>query len=455
MTPANPASLRTRLAVMMFLQYFVQGCYMPIISVYLKDSLGFSGEGLGYFGSALAVGPLLVPFVIGQLVDRKYATQHVLAVCHLLAGVVMLLLYRQTEFQPVLLLGTLYSVLYVPTMMLTNSLAFHHLQDSEREFPLVRLWGTIGFVAPAWLIEFVLLRGLEGRQLDNARGVALAAAGVAGIVMAAYSWLLLPHTPPARDVQKNNRFAPAVVAGLLRHRSVLVLVVISFFAAIVHKFHFVVNGPFLTSLLRAGGEQGAWEASISSLGQIAEIGVMAALAAIILRLGFRLTITLGLAAYMLRCLLFVAADQLQEQFAVAMTIACVGQLFHGLCFSCFMAASYIFFERSTPAHIRGSVQNLYGTFVIGLGFFAGGIVSGKVLEHYTTGTVSLEGQEVQLIDYTGVWLVAAAIAGACAVAFFLLFPPGAAGRLLAETETPPPEDLQHATAGAAAGGEDR
>ncbi|MCA9178899.1 MAG: MFS transporter [Planctomycetales bacterium] len=414
---ATPAWLKTRLAAMMFLQYFVQGCYLPIISVYLKESLGFSGKQLGYVGSALAVGPLMTPFFIGQLVDRKYSTQHVLAVCHALGGIIMLLLFRERAFVPVLILGILYSVLYVPSMMLTNSLAFHHLVDSRREFPMVRLWGTIGFVAPAWLVEFVFLKGLTGESLNQARGVALAAAGIGGLAMALYSLLMLPDTPPAKDVKEANRFAPAIAANLVRHRSVLVLVVISFFAAIVHKFHFVANGPFLTSLLRAGGEEGAWEASISSLGQIAEVGVMAGLAWLVSRLGFRLVITLGLAAYAGRCLMFVWADQVSSQFGLAMTIACLGQAYHGLCFSCFMAASFMFLDRSTPSHVRGTVQNLYGTFVLGLGFLAGGVVAGEVMEYFTeSGTGS--------IKFTGVWLFAATLGAVCSVAFFVAFPKG-------------------------------
>ena len=416
-SPATPSALRAKLAIMMFLQYFVQGCYMPIISVYLKESLRFEAEWIGYVGSALAVGPLFAPFIIGQLVDRKYATQRVLAVCHLLGGIVMLLLYTQKTYWPVMILGTVYSIVYIPTMMLTNSLSFHHLVDGKSEFPLVRLWGTVGFIAPAWLLEFVLLRDLEGEQLDLARGIALAAAGLAGIVMSIYSVTMLPDTPPAKDAREKARFAPAAAIALMKRRDVFVLVLISFFAAIVHKFHFVANGPFLTSLLRAGGEQGAWEASISSLGQIAEIGVMAILAWIIARLGFRGAITLGLFAYAGRCLLFVAADQWSENFQLAMTLACVGQLFHGLCFSCFMAASFMFFDRTTPAHIRGTVQNLYGTFVLSAGFFAGGIVTGKVMAYYKTYV-----GDVEVIDFTGVWSFAAIWAFVCAVAFYLLFP---------------------------------
>ncbi|MBI3467086.1 MAG: MFS transporter [Planctomycetes bacterium] len=224
--------LKARLSAMMFLQYFAQGCYLPIASVYLQDALHFDGRQIGTFNSALAVGPLLAPFVIGQLIDRHVATQYVLAFCHLLAGLLMFGLYTQTSYASVMVLGTLYSVLYVPTMMLTNSLSFHHLASQAREFPLIRFWGTAGFVVPAWLIELVLLRGLTGSELNTARGVAFWLSGAASLAMALYA-LTLPHTPPQR--REGRRFAPGAVIGMLRHRNFAVLVAVSFGIAIVHN----------------------------------------------------------------------------------------------------------------------------------------------------------------------------------------------------------------------------
>ena len=140
-TGRTQRSLKLRLCGMMFLQYFVQGCYLPIASLYVEQTLGFSARQVGIFGSALAVGPLFAPFVLGQLVDRHFATQRVVAFCHFVAGVLMIALYLQEGVWPVIILGTIYSVLYVPTMMLTNALAFHHLKDRDKEFPIVRLPG--------------------------------------------------------------------------------------------------------------------------------------------------------------------------------------------------------------------------------------------------------------------------------------------------------------------------
>jgi len=409
---------------MMFLQYFVQGCYLPIVSVYLKEALGFNNSQIGDFGSALACGPLFAAFVLGQLVDRRFATQYVLFFCHLTGGLVMLALYMQRAYWPVVIMGTAYSVLYVPSMMLTNSLAFHHLADQEREFPTVRVWGTIGFIVPAWLIEPILLRGMTGEALNNGRGIALAMAGVMGLVMAVYS-LTLPNTPPTSE--KKRRFAPAAVIGLLRERRFLVLVMISFFVAIVHKFYFVLNGPFLTTILRSGGIEVAWEGRISSLGQIAEIGVMAGLSLLITRIGFKSTILLGAIAYLVRCLIFAGAFQFGGPFSFTITVICLGQLLHGLCFGCFMAAAFMYFDQATPTDLRGSVQNLYGTFVIGSGFFAGGFIAGRVGEYFKSGT----GDSV-VYNWSSIWLSAAALAAVCALAFAVLFP--REGRLSEEEE---------------------
>jgi len=417
-TTPRAAALKTRLCLMMFIQYFVQGCYLPIISLYLKQTLGFSSEHIGYFGSALAVGPLFAPFVIGQLVDRKFATDRVLAFCHLSGGVTMLALYQQTSITPILVLGVLYSVLYVPSMMLTNSLTFYHLKDEERErfFPWIRLFGTLGFIVPAWLIEPVFLKGLKGTELDQGRGVALMAAGIAGLVMGVYS-LLLPHTPPIPD--PDRKFAPGLAIRLVRQQRFLILISVSIIVAIVHKFFFVVNSPYLNYILSECGIQDAWEQRLSSLGQIAEIAVMASLGWMIKRVGFKQTMLLGISAYTLRCVIFAFAPTLSASTGPTMALVCVGQLMHGLCFGCFLATAFIYIDATAPADIRGSVQNLYGTFVLGVGFFIGGFVSGWINNAFET---KVDGITTQT-NWNMIWLSSAGIALAGWLLFAWLFPP--------------------------------
>jgi nucleoside transporter len=418
---ATPLPMKLRLYGMMFLQYFVQGCYLPIMTLYVKDALGFDGTLMGQFAAALSLGPLAAPFVIGQVVDRHIASQWVLSFCHLAAGVTMLAMYwlmlggfeldRNALVWSIMGLGTLYSVLYVPTMMLTNSLAFSHLRNRDREFPVVRLFGTLGFVLPAWVIELYWLRGLTGEELNQARGVAFWLSGAVGIVMAVYS-LTLPYTPPQR---RGGKFAPAVVVGMLKHRNFLVLVLVTFFIAMVHNYHFLWNSPFLKAALRNAGIEGAYEQRISSIGQISEVLVMALLGLAIVRLGFKRVMLIGAAAYMLRCLTFAVAAASPPTAQLA--LACLGQTLHGLCFGCFLAAAYIYVDRVAPPDVRGSMQNVFGTFVIGLGAVMAGVLGGQVGELFSTTT-----GDVTVYSWTNIWLAGAALATACLAVFAIWFP---------------------------------
>jgi nucleoside transporter len=433
------ASLRWRLCLMMFLQYFVQGSYLPIASVYVQDALGFSAAQVGYFGMALALGPILTPFLFGQLVDRLFATERVLAFCHLAGGVVLLVLFVQRNVWLVIGLGALYSVLYVPTMMLTNSLSFHHLKNSAREFPLVRLWGTIGFVAPAWWIEMVWLAGLEGDELNQARGLAFMLAGGVSLLLGLYC-LSLPHTPPQPGGERD--FAPgAVVRSFLTERNLLVLLIVTLLVGVAHQFFFVWNSPFLKDILRSGQWAGAAEQRISSIGQICEVAVMAVLGMAVVRYGFKTVMSVGILAYMIRCLIFAAVFGFELPFAVRLVLAGFGQALHGLCFGCFLAVAFMYIDRVIPTHLRGSMQTLYGTTVLGLGFFLGGYVGGVVGEVFTTaagdptlreslGISATAGlipfttrEEMEFIrDWPAVWLSSAAIAGTALIIFVRAFP---------------------------------
>ncbi len=404
--------LLSRLSTMMFLQYFVQGAYLPIASVYVERTLGFTSMQVGVFVSALAVGPILAPFIVGQLVDRLFATERVMAACHVIGGVLMLLLAVQTQVWPVIVLGTVYSILYVPTMMLTNSLAFQHLKDSELEFPWIRLFGTLGFIVPAYIIEFWWLRGLAGPELDQARAVAFVLSGLVGIAMGAYC-LSLPHTPPQR---KEQNYAPGVVIAMLRNRDFLVLVVVSFLIAIAHQFVVVWYSPFMRDILDTGG-WGAYEQSISSIGQICELVVLATLGLMIKALGFKRTMLLGTCAYLLRCLLFALVFYLDPPAAGKVVLAAVGQGLHGFCFGCFMAVGYMYVDRIAPVDVRGSMQTLYGVFVLSLGFFVGGFLGGMIGDTFTT----VQG-DVSVRDWTSIWLSCAGLCAACVVIFALFFP---------------------------------
>jgi nucleoside transporter len=412
--PRSSPSLFGRLSLMMFLQYFVQGCYLSIAALYVEQALGFTPRQKGAFIAALAVGPILAPFVIGQVVDRAFSTERVMAFCHFVGGILMLALWQQTSFWPVMILGTIYSVLYVPTMMLSNSLAFQHLGNSDLEFPWIRAFGTIGYITPAFIIEPVLLRGLEGAELAQGRGVAFALSGIVGILMSIYC-LTLPHTPPKRH--EKHKYAPGVVLGMLRQRHFLVIVVVTFLICIAHQYFFVFNSPFLHEIVAGGGWTGAYEQQISSIGQWCEIGVMAILGFWLARFGYKWTLVCGAAAYMLRCLLFSMVFGLDLSFQSQLALACTGQALHGFCFGFFLAVGYMYVDRISPRDVRGSMQNIYGVFFVSIGFFVGGLVGGEVDEWFTR---EVQGEVVR--NWSGIWLTSAALSAVCVLLLIAFFP---------------------------------
>ena len=415
----------------MFLQYFVQGCYLPVVSVYLEKSLHFSKLELGYFGAALAVGPMLVSFVLGQVVDRGISTQWVLAFCHFCGGVLMLALYFQTAFLPIIILGTLYSILYIPTLMLTNSLSFYHLKNSPKEFPIVRLFGTIGFIVPAWWIEMGFLAGLEGTELDNARKIVFLLAGIFGLVMGGYC-LTLPATPP--HTSASAKFAPGVVLSMLRRRDFVILIVVGILVAICHKFFFVLNSPYLRWVLDSEGIPAAVEQRISSLGQVSEVLVFVFLAYGLSRLGFRWTFLIGVTAYLLRCLIFAlvaanySASAGEDQNGLGLLLVCLGQLMHGYCFVCFWAAAFIYLEKITEPSARGSMQTFFGTLVFGFGMFIGGFISGGIGDALTVGS-----GDNAVSDWPTIWLAGGSFALVGMLVLWICFPTEPPKEALAET----------------------
>ncbi|MGC3966825.1 MAG: MFS transporter [Pirellulales bacterium] len=409
----TPSAVRRKLCAMMFLQYFVQGAYLTIVADYLVSALGFGEEQKGAFIAAISVGPILAPLLVGQLVDRWFATDRVLAAFHFVAGLLMLALYKQTEYGPVVALGTLYSVLYVPTTMLTNSLAFYHLRDANREFPLVRVWGTIGFIVPAWLIEFYFLQGLTGEALDKARAIVFAVSGVGGLVMSLYCFLL-PHTPPQRAT--SGKFAPGVVFALLKRREFAVLFGVSFFIAMAHQYYFNFNATLVKQVL-ARGDHADWTARFMTISQITEIGAMALLGPAVARLGFKRVMLIGAACYALRCVLLSGAATWGLSTGAAYVVAGVGQALHGFCFGFFLAAAFMYLDQASPPDIKGSMQTVYGVLVVGLGMVAGGIWGGRMGARFTTGTGAST-----VYEWSPIWLWCGALAALCVVVLAVAFP---------------------------------
>ncbi|MBI4604156.1 MAG: MFS transporter, partial [Planctomycetes bacterium] len=213
-------AIRTRLSVMMFLEYVIWGSWLPLLTDYLTSVLKFTGLQAGWIQNTFAIASLVGMFLGGQLADRYLAQEKFLALSHLVGGISMLLLPMQTAFWPFFLIMLVHCLFYVPTLSVTNAIAFANLRDSQRDFGYVRVWGTIGWIVASWPFIFILGEAAGGaaKTAEELEGLRRAfsslftVAGGASVVLAGFCFLL-PHTPPAKG--EGQEFAPLEALKLL------------------------------------------------------------------------------------------------------------------------------------------------------------------------------------------------------------------------------------------------
>lgn len=406
-----------RLSSMMFLQYAAWGAWLPVAARYLtapvaEGGLGFNGGQVGMIlGLAGSIGAIGSPFIAGQLADRWFSTERFLAFLLLVGSAIQWTLSEQTSYGAWLVLAVLYSLVYMPTLALSNSLAFAHLTDRTRQFPKVRVWGTIGWIAASWIFPMIWLQtdlrlqamppfvvGPEVPHVTARLADALKFSGLISLGYAAFS-LLLPHTPPKKGAVESLAFAKAF--RLLGNRSFAVLVAASLPISIIHQIYFLQAGPYLAFCGLKDSEIGP----AMTVGQFSEIAIMAGLGWMLRRLGPRNVITIGALAYFVRYLIWSTTGLPVELTVASLTI-------HGICYACFFASAFIYVDRLAPPDVRHSAQTVFGILILGGGPVLGGWLSGFLSERYTTGGA---------LDYSALWLTLSAIGLATAVLFFALF----------------------------------
>jgi nucleoside transporter len=360
-----------RLWLMMVLEFAIWGAWLPLVWGYMgKDGLAFTEAQIAWVGSTFAIASIVGIFFSSQFADRTFAAEKFMAVSHLVGGLAILALYWAEEIAAATGLGVfavffglmlVHALLYVPTISVSNSIAFTHMKNAQKEFGIVRMGGTIGWILAAWPLYFVL-QGKEGAAAVAASRNIFLVSGITSLVLAAYS-LLLPHTPPKRAPAATGAAGIAWLkaAGYLSHPYLLVLFLVTFVDAVIHNGYFVLAGGFLGS--KTVGIKPEWIMPVMSIGQVAEILTMAILGTVLARLGWKTTMILGILGHAARFAVFAFLPQNQ-------TVIILVQVLHGICYAFFFATLYIFIDAAFPKDVRSSAQSLFNLLVLGLGDLA-------------------------------------------------------------------------------------
>jgi len=427
-------TLRRKLCLMMFLQIFIWGAWFELGFDYIP-SLGFAGWQNAMIFGAFNIGAIVALFFSTQFADRKFSAEKFLGVSHLIGGGAILGLFflhpapgEKAEFWPFFLLMLLHCVFYVPTVSITNSIAFANLKDPASQFGPVRVWGTIGWIAASWPFIFILVDWSAVPTMSEAGGFvnwigkalgtsktgaeAYAAeryiflvAGIASFVLAAIS-PSLPHTPPKAANAWEGSLAWLKAAKLLKHPFVAVLFLVTFIDAAVHQSFFYWTASFLKSEV---GIPANWVTPVMKIGQIAEILTMLILGYVLKTLGWRTTMIFGVLGHAARFAVF--AFYPEPWAAVAVNVL------HGICYAFFFATVYIFVDEFFPKDARSSAQGLFNAIIIGVGPFVANMICGYLGEEYKTG---------DKLNYSAIFQFSmlAALAGAIILALFFHPPKG-------------------------------
>ena len=411
--PTMSTGLNARLSTMMFLQYAIWGAWLPFLWSFLFDHRGMEGAVIGNMFAAGAVGAILGPFIAGQIADRYFATERFLAVSHLIGAVLIWQLASIESETGFLVFSLIYGFVYSPTLALTNSLAFHHVPDRDRDFGKVRLWGTFGWIVVGiamghWLAASHSPEGLTGDALHAAQVAGKADAfklsAILGALMGVYC-LTLPHTPPSTAGEANATFE---ALGEVKRQPLLTLFLLAVPVSCIHQFYFVHTEGFLHAKLQAPAFFetifGVGGGGFMTIGQMVEVLVLGLIPLVAKGVGRKALLAVGLVAYALRMALFA---YLPDSSAALL----FGVGLHGLCFGCFIFVAFMIVDEETTADVRASAQNLFNLVIVGIGVIVGSKIAGWVADW--------AGGDYQKLFSVPMWASVA-----CLVALLALYPNG-------------------------------
>ena len=376
--------IKTRLGIMMLLQYVIWGAWYVTITTYLTTTLHFSATQAGAVFGTTAVASLVSPFFVGLVADRFFATERVMATLYIVGAVLMFLITQVESFGAVYGLVLAFCLCYFPTIALTNSITMQQVADPGRDFPPIRVMGTLGWIAINLAVGFM--------RIEAASTQFLLASG-ACVVMAIYSLVALPHTPPpARGQTVTARQVLGLDAlAMMKDRSYLVFVIASVLACIPLTFYYSFTNAYLNDIgvVNAAGKM--------TLGQMSEVALMLLMPVVFRLLSVRGILLAGLLAWTIRYVLLAYGDP-----GPGVWMFYVAILLHGICYDFFFVTGQLYTDQEAPAHLRSTAQGFITFVTYGVGMLIGSLLSGSALDYFTTTT----GTTV-VRNWSGFWLSSA------------------------------------------------
>lgn len=371
--PSASFGLMARMSVMMFLQFAIQGAWLPLLFQYFNEYRGFAPTDVGTMLAFGAIGAVVSPFLAGQLADRYMNAERFMTIAHLAGAVAVVAFAEATDFYVLVGLSFLYGVLYTPTIATANAIAFTHLPDRDRDYGKVRVFGTVGWICVGIAVGQFLLYTAGHDQASQVAAMRYAfwlAAGL-GVAQALFA-LTLPKTPPKREAKS---YAPGAALAEVSRQPLLTIFLISIPIAAVHQFFFVRTSQYLRQLdLKAPLADrifGVGGAGVMTIGQISELVVLGLVMPVIAKRVPRKTLlTIGLLAYAARFAVF-AYLPFKEALLPALAL-------HGIVFGCFFFVCIMVVDEQTTADVRSSAQNLFNLVVFGVGVILGNLMAGWV-----------------------------------------------------------------------------
>jgi nucleoside transporter len=388
---------RLRLCLMMFLNFFVWGIWFVTMGTYLSTKIGASDVQIGLAYGTQALGAIIAPFLVGLIADKYFAAQRILGILHLSGAILLYLLSTQSQFEGFYPLLLVYMIIYMPSLALVNAIAFKQMSNPEKEFSLIRVWGTIGWIAAGLSVGWLALEAKA--QLQSTYLIAC----IASVVLGLYSFAL-PHTPPPKAGSKTtlSEVMGLDALALLKDKNYLVFFLASVLICIPLAFYYQETNKFLNEI---GVDKAAGK---MTLGQMSETIFLFLMPLFFKRLGVKWMLLIGMLAWVIRYVCFGMGDS-----GNGMWMLYTGIILHGICYDFFFVTGQIYTDEKAGERIRSSAQGMITLATYGVGMLIGFWFAGFIVDMYKTGDNNH--------NWNKIWQIPAAIAALITLLFLLVF----------------------------------